>query len=260
MSSKIKAFLKLEKNNTKKELAITRASDLLKRGADAGLLADEFVRINLEVWEGITNIFWTKEMVLNHFKNCPQIQYCAFEDGKMIATLTNIFTAEEDMLKNKTWLEKTGNGYLTTHRPYGDVGFGVDLSVIREASKKVSDRIVLAAIFTSVLGEGLKGVWLGARIPGYHKHKEMKVEDYVFGKRKNGKPLDPELYFYLKDGFEIVEIIPEYMEDPESLNYGVLIKWDNPLYKVTKIFPFLKPVIRFIGKKIFLRIPKEIKT
>ena len=42
------------------------------------------------------------------------------------------------------------------------------------------------------------------------------------------------------DGFEIVEIIPEYMEDPESLNYGVLIKWSNPLYKVTMALPFLK--------------------
>lgn len=260
MPSKIKTFFKLGRNNTKNGLVTARISDLLKSRANAESLAEDFVRINLEVWKGITNTFWTKEMVLNHFKICPQIQYCAFENGKMVATLTNMFTTEEEMLKNKTWLEKTGNSYLTTHRPKGDIGFGVDLSVTREASKKVSDRIVLAAIFISVLGEGLKGVWLGARIPSYHKHKDMKVEDYVFGKRKSGKPLDPELYFYQKLGFEIVEIIPDYMEDPESLNYGVLIKWDNPLYKVTKIFPFLKPVIRFIGKKLFLRIPKETKT
>ena len=55
-----------------------------------------------------------------------------------------------------------------------------------------------------------------------------------------------------------MEIIPEYMEDPESLNYGVIIKWDNPLYKVTKVFPFLKSLIKFLGEKIFLRLPKNL--
>ncbi|MDA8240869.1 MAG: hypothetical protein M0Z67_10950 [Nitrospiraceae bacterium] len=60
------------------------------------------------------------------------------------------------------------------------------------------------------------------------------------------------------DGFEIVEIIPEYMEDPESLNYGVLIKWSNPLYKVTMALPFLKPFIISAGKVLFFRIPQHI--
>jgi hypothetical protein len=84
----------------------------------------------------------------------------------------------------------------------------------------------------------------------------MSVEDYVYGMRKSGKPLDPELYFYMKNGFEIVDIIPKYMEDPDSLDYGVLIRWENPLYWVTRALPFLKPVIRYAGKKLFLRMPQ----
>ena len=86
----------------------------------------------------------------------------------------------------------------------------------------------------------------------------MEVEDYVFGKRKSGKPLDPELYFYLKNGFKIVEVIPGYMHDPESLDYGVLIRWDNPIYIITRMFP-LKWMIRFISSFLILRTPEKIQ-
>lgn len=257
MNSKAKAFGKLfdKKHDT---LEIARVSDLLHAGFDADKLSDEFVRINKEVWGGITHpqYLWTKEQILSHFMICPQIQYCAFERGHIVATLSCMFTTEDNLRKNKPWLEKTGGGFLTTHMNDGAVGFGVDLSVTKKASKKTADKIVLSAIFDGVLGEGLKGVYLGARIPAYHKNSHLDVEDYVFGARKNGKPLDPELYFYVKNGFEIVEIIPEYMEDPESLNYGVLIRWKNPLYKLTKLFPFLKPIIKYVGAKLFLRVPK----
>jgi hypothetical protein len=254
---RIRSFWKLRKSGHKLP-AICRVSDLVENGYDIEKLVDEFARLNQEVWGDITDqrYLWTKDKLKSHFEICPQHIYCAFENGKMVASLTSMATTEEDMRKNKTWLEKTGDGYLTTHRANGDIGFGVDLSVSRKASNKVSDRIVLAALFISALGEGVKAVYLGARIPGYHKNRQLTVEEYVYGKRKNGKPLDPELYFYLKNGFELVEIIPEYMEDPESLNYGVLIRWGNPLYKITKTIPFLKAIIIFIGKSLFLHTSK----
>lgn len=236
----------------KDRVSICRVSDLLEGGIDPGWLENEFVRLNREVWGDIADsrYLWSHDMIESHFKMCPEFIYCGFERGNLVATLTNMRTTEEDMRKKKTWLERTDNGFLTTHRPEGDIGFGVDLSVSRRASKRVSDRIVLAALCVSLVGEGLQAVYLGARIPGYHKHQDMSVEEYVYGKRNSGKPLDPELYFYLKNGFEIVEVIPHYIADPASLNYGVLIRWSNPLYSLTKALPFLKPMIRFIGKSL----------
>lgn len=241
---------------------IARVSDLLALATDPKTLARKFVALDKEVWEKITDetFMRTEEMVETHFNTCPKLIYCAFNNGKLMATSGSIYTTSEDISKNKSWLEKTGNGFLTTHNPKGDIMFGVDLSVLKGSPPKLSDKIVLANLIIAVMGEGLKALYLGSRIPSYHKYSNMQIEDYVFGKRKNGKPLDPELYFYLKDGFEIVEIIPEYMRDPESLNYGVLIKWNNPLYKVTKTFPFLKPVIRWVGKRFFLQLPKDSKA
>jgi hypothetical protein len=260
VNSKVKAFVTLFKKRAepKNMLAIARVSDLIEKGLETDLLANEFTRINKEVWGNIidSQYIWTKEMLMSQFQICPQLLYCAFENGKMVATASGIFTTEEDLKNHKSWLGKTGDGYYTTHKPDGNVGFGADLSVLREAVKKTSDKIMLALLLVTILGEGLKSLFLGSRIPSYHKYKNMKVEDYVFGKRKSGKPLDPELYFYQKLGFEIVEIIPEYMEDPESLNYGVLIRWNNPLYRITKTFPFLKSVIKYVGKKLFIKVPE----
>jgi hypothetical protein len=260
VNSKINAFLKLFKKRAepKNILAIARVSDLIEKDFDTDMLADEFIRIDKEVWQDITNSQYlrTRSMMMSQFQICPQLLWCAFENGKMVATASGIFITEEDFKKHKSWLEKTDRGFYTTHKPHGDIAFGADLSVVPATSKKTSDNIMLALLFVTILGEGLHALFLGARIPSYHKYKHMKVEDYVFGKRKSGKPLDPELYFYQKLGFEIVEIIPEYMEDPESLNYGVLIRWNNPLYRITKTFPFLKSVIKYVGKKLFIRVPE----
>jgi len=253
---KLQAFKSVGRRK-KDALIISRVSDLIEAGFNTEYLMEEFVRINKEVWSGITqdNYIWTKEMVSSHFKTCPYALFCAFENNKLVATLTTICLFEEDMVTKKSWLDKTGNGFLTTHTPHGTIGFGVDLSVQKNASGKVSDNIVLAALFIGLLGEGLKAVYVGSRIPSYHKHKDIEVEKYVYGLRKSGKPLDPELYFYLKNGFEIVEIIPDYMDDPASLNYGVLIKWENPLYRITRTLPVIKWIIKRIGEKIFLKLP-----
>jgi len=243
----------------KDAVTICRVSDLLEdHYFSANDLADKFVELSQQVWGTISGgkFVWTKEMIMSHFKICPRFIFCAFCKGKVIATLTNMLIDQSSLNNHSSWLDKTGNGCLTTHKPKSRVGFGADLSVLKNAPKSASNKLVLAALVDGVIGEGLQAVYLGSRIPFYHKNSHMDVRNYVYGKRKNGKPFDPELYFYLKNGFEIVGIIPDYMEDPESLNYGVLIRWKNPFYWVTRMLPFLKPIIRFIGKKLFLRIPQ----
>jgi len=249
-------FFKLRKASSR-PWSIARVSDLLRNGLDRDSIAHHFVRINQEVWGNLTSpqFLWTREKVQQHFLICPEHLYCAFEDGEMVATLTNLRTTDEDMLTRKSWLEKTGNGWLSTYSPRGTVGFGVVLSVVRKASRGVADRMVLVAMLVSIVGENGRAVYLGARIPGYHRHRHLRVEDYVYGRTKRGKPRDPELCFYLKHGFEIVEIIPDYMEDPQSLHYGVLIKWTNPLYPLTRRAPFLARLIKRIGEALLVRVP-----
>ncbi len=58
----------------------------------------------------------------------------------------------------------------------------------------------------------------------------MTPQEYIAAKTSSGKCLDPEIWFYLKAGLQIVKVIPDYFEDPESCNNGVLLAWKNPFH------------------------------
>lgn len=253
----INALLKLTRIK-RSGVIISRVKDLLDSGYDSDFLVNEFLRIDQAVWGHITEdarFLRTKEIIRKNFQYCPETICCVFEKNTVVATITWIRLNEASVICDSSWFEKTGGGTLETHNPLGNVVLGVDLSVLRTVSRSLADQLLLTAIAIGPVSHGSKSVYLGSRIPSFHKYPDLSVGNYVYGKRKSGKPLDPELYFYLKNGFKIAGIIPNYMDDPKSLNYGVMVRWDNPLYKLTKIFPPLKYLIRKIGEKFLLGLP-----
>jgi len=128
-----------------------------------------------------------------------------------------------------TWKEITDNGFIKkTHKEGEDTLYGVDLSVSRFSNHASS--ALLVAIAKLVIKRNLKQAILGARIPRYYKNsKDMEVNDYVYGK-KGKRPFDPELAFYNRMGLNIAGILPNYINDPQSKNYGVLLVWKNPFF------------------------------
>lgn len=72
------------------------------------------------------------------------------------------------------------------------------------------------------------GIVAGGVIPGYKDHiHEMSADDYV-DKVVAGELYDPTLSFQLKNGFEALGAIPDYMDDPAVGDNAVLIVWRNP--------------------------------
>ena len=72
------------------------------------------------------------------------------------------------------------------------------------------------------------GIVAGGVIPGYKDHiHEMSADEYV-EKVVAGELYDPTLSFQLKNGFEVLGAIPDYMDDPAVGNNAVLIVWRNP--------------------------------
>jgi hypothetical protein len=189
--------------------------------------------LNLEesVWpEGLRA---SKEQFFSRIKTFPEGTLLAEEIGtKNIVgvVVTEIVTYD---LKNpvSTWEEITDNGFIKgSHNLEGNTLYGVDLSVSRFANSASSS--LLVAIGKMVIKRNLKQAILGARIPRYHKYsKKMSVERYVYGK-KGKRPFDPELAFYSRMGLQIAKILPNYIDDIESNNYGVLLLWKNPFFGI----------------------------
>lgn len=133
----------------------------------------------------------------------------------------------------ETWYGATDDGFIEkTFDPEGNMLYGVNLSVPYGNSSLITKTIIDAAKDLVILKK-LEGLVLGARIPRYHRYSHLKVEKYILEKRGKRR-LDPEIARYESYGFEIatardgkMKILPNYFNDPESLNYGILLVWNN---------------------------------
>ena len=75
-----------------------------------------------------------------------------------------------------------------------------------------------------------KGIVAGGVLPGYAERiGEMSADEYV-ERVARGDLYDPTLTFQLKNGFEALGAIPNYLNDPSVGNWSILIVWENPNY------------------------------
>lgn len=183
-----------------------------------------------------------REMFESCIKTFPDGIFVAEEKGKIVGVvvtqIVNYNYELEDFSLN--WCEATDNGRIKdTHNPNGDTLYGVNLSVSRHASRNVS-RLLLELVGKLAIKHNLKRGILGGRLPRYHKYKnKMSAEEYIHAISETGRTLDPELYLYQKIGLKMIKLLPNYFNDPESCNYGVLLVWENPFYPLTRRFPAL---------------------
>jgi len=163
----------------------------------------------------------------------------AFLDGEIVGFVTTEIIRSDFLNIVTSWDQITDKGFIRqTHDATGDTMYGVNLSVHPKVARKGIAEKLLFAEGRLAIKLSLKRIVLGGRLPRYHKYADnMTAEEYVRASySRSGKPLDPELYVYMKAGLKIIKVLPEYIPDPESLNYGVLLEWRNPFYNLTKYF------------------------
>lgn len=158
-------------------------------------------------------------------------QFVAEFEGRIVGHCVTFVVASEIALSQHTWAEITGGGFAARHDPEGDMLYGMD--VIVDADFR---RLRIGQRFYRVRQElcqwlELKGIVFGGRIPGYARHKRdyPEPQDYVAAVVAS-KLRDPVLSFQLRQGFEPVGVLKNYMpEDFESGGHATLMFWRNPL-------------------------------
>jgi radical SAM enzyme (TIGR01210 family) len=176
----------------------------------------------------------TEHMLKSRIATFPEGQIVAIVGKALrgfISTEIVKYDVENPIL---TWREATDNGFITnTHNITGNMLYGINLSVWGRIGNIIADKLLLAMGKLIILFN-LQGAVLGARIPRYHKFANvMSAEDYIRTNKK-GRLIDPELQFYSKFGLRILKVLPKYIGDAESLDYGILLQWRNPLYREGK--------------------------
>ena len=171
----------------------------------------------------------TKEQFRSRIETFPEGTLVAIANSSVIGVVSTEIVDYDIKDPIATWAEATDGGFIKkTHNPKGNTLYGVDLTVSQFVEN--TSKLLMQEVGKLVIRYNLKQGVLGARIPRYHKFKDkMTVEEYI-NDRKGNRLMDPELSFYAKMGLKAVKALPDYIDDAESRDYGVLMAWKNPFY------------------------------
>lgn len=202
-----------------------------------------YARVQEAEWAG--SIAAAEEQIWSRVKVFPEGVLIAVHDNKVVAGTTAIKLTNYRVDDGLSWSSLCDDGWCTNHDPEGEVMFGVDLSVSRNAPRSTSSRMFYHLMLL-VARQGVEAFYWGSRMPRYHRHADsMSAEEYSQARNSRGRLIDPELEIYSRvPGMELVGVTPNYFPDPESLDYGAIMRWSNPIRRYRFLSPLAGPIVR----------------
>ena len=191
---------------------------------------DQLIRVQKEAFPPPfpEELLWNIEQLTNHISLFPEGALCVEIEGRVAGSITGLVVQIEDGDEDHTWVEITDNGYIRNHDPKGNTLYIVDICISPAYRKLGLGKWMMQAMYETVVQLGLERLLGGGRMPGYHLHSaDMSIEQYV-EKVLGGELKDPVVSFLLRCGRTPVRPVANYLEDEESLNYGMLMEWKNP--------------------------------
>ena len=174
---------------------------------------------------------YTPDMIRTHIRKFPEGQWVATVDDIIVGYTASFRIAGKYALKAHTWETITGDGYASRHDENGDWMYGMDVCVDPAyRGYKIGQRFYDQRK-RFVRKNEIKGIIFGGRLPGLRKRiKEVKTAENYIELAKSGKIRDYVLNFQLRNGFEVIGLMPGYLkEDVDSMGWGVHLMWRNPL-------------------------------
>jgi ribosomal protein S18 acetylase RimI-like enzyme len=174
-----------------------------------------------------SELWWNEEQLYNHITYFPQGAICAEVDGRLVGSITGL-RVRLNGSDEHSWEEVTDNGYITNHDPNGNTLYIVDVC-IRPSDRSLGiGKWLMQSMYDVVVHERVERLLGGGRMPGYHNHFENLTPEEYIRKVMLGELSDPVISFLLRCGRSPIGIVQNYLQDEESLNYGVLMEWKNP--------------------------------
>lgn len=175
-------------------------------------------------------------MIRGQINNYPQGHFVALVDDKIVGYCATIRVSGKEALKPHSWREMTGGGFGTTHEALGDFLYGYEIFVdpdyrrFKIGQRFYNERKKLCKYLR------LNGIVFAGRIPNLEKKIKQvgSVERYI-DLVKQKKLRDPVLSFQIKNGFEVIGVLKDYLpHDKQSLGFGVHLVWRNPAFSDLK--------------------------
>lgn len=174
------------------------------------------------------SLWWNKHQLRSHLTHFPEGAICIEVNGEIVSSMTTLLVNHAAHGFSANWATVTDNGYIRTHNPNGDFLYVVDISVDPSYRGCGLGKWMMHAMYELVIQQHLRGLIGGSRMPGYSKFAHTLSPTSYLEKVMIGELYDPVVSFLLKCGRRPTAILENYLEDEESLHYGVLMEWQNP--------------------------------
>jgi 4-aminobutyrate aminotransferase / (S)-3-amino-2-methylpropionate transaminase / 5-aminovalerate transaminase len=150
-------------------------------------------------------------------------QFVALDGDRAVGATTTLRLHFDFAHITHTFADIIQGGWLTSHEPDGDWLYGADVGVDPAYRGRGLARALYAARQEAVWRLGLKGQVTAGMIPGYGAVKDRMSADAYYEGVVAGRINDPTLSMQLAVGFEPRALLANYLNDPVSDSYSVLI-------------------------------------
>jgi GNAT superfamily N-acetyltransferase len=157
-----------------------------------------------------------------------------FEDGQFVVVDTDRVVGATTTLRlhfdfnhiDHTFADVIQGGWLTPHQPSGDWLYGADVGVHPAYRGRGLATALYAARQETVWRLGLKGQVTAGMIRDYGAVKDRVSPEQYYADVIAGRRRDSTLSMQLGVGFEPRALLANYLNDPASDNYSVLLVLD----------------------------------
>lgn len=202
--------------------------------------------VSNRVYKSVATVPWPEETFRLLIETFPEGQVCIEDHGKPVAVAFSLCIDFSLFGDNHSYAQITANGKYTTHDPEGDYLYGIEVIVDPEYQGMRLGRRLYDARKELAENLNLKGILIGGRIPGYHKHSaEISPQEYII-KVKKREIYDPVLTFQMSNDFHVRNLLDDYWpDDHHSRGNAVLLEWINIYYqKKTKLIGRTQSIAR----------------
>ncbi len=179
------------------------------------------------------DVIWGEHHVESHLRIFPEGQFVVEDRGRVVGAASSLIVSfGREPYRTHTWYGMTDNGMFYNHDPFGDTLYGADVNVHPDYRGRGLGALLYRERFDLCRQRNLRRIVLGGRLYDYAQHAaNMGAGEYA-RRVEAGELRDAVLSFQLKQGFALIKVMPNYLDDPRSLNHGTFLEWINPDYQV----------------------------
>ncbi|NEW79309.1 MAG: GNAT family N-acetyltransferase [Gelidibacter sp.] len=188
----------------------------------------ELKKAMIESYTGMPDAYWSERQMESLIGRFPEGQVVIKVNNQIAGCALSIIVDYKRIEKVHTYQEITGNYSFNTHKPEGDMLYGIDVFIKPEfRGLRLGRRLY---DYRKELCEklNLRGVAFGGRIPNYHLYADKFTPKQYIDKVRKKEIHDPVFNFQISNDFHPTKILKNYLEGDEASNdYAVLLEWDN---------------------------------